>query len=302
MRIAVVVLAFLGVAVKSNAGVTSLRPRGVIVRSFATSSAAPVAALASTPPGPPRTPPELAQCTEPLKATGTLPQTAGETVRYLIDIDGLSVGTIDFKIERVGSYKDKKDVTEYRSLFKVDSLVGGFVPVEGRAASLVGLSTHAPITATNRFRTDKNKFEEDVTYSDDGQSLTSTRIRNSDTKNDERSFNSPALDFVSAYYFMRSFPADTNGCALLYNNQRAYTVWVKYVGQEQVKTPVGKKTADKYELRYASESSKKIFNATMWLATDATRLPYKMRIEGEQALEARVRLYEVPPTKNAGQP
>ncbi len=106
-----------------------------------------------------------------------------------------------------------------------------------------------------------------------------------------------ALDFVSAYYFMRSFPADTNGCALLYNNQRAYTVWVKHVGQEQVKTPTGRKNADKYELKYASEKSKTIFNATMWLATDASRLPYRMRIEGKQALEARVHMYELPAAK-----
>lgn len=254
------------------------------------------AAQALAPAAAPKTPSDLPQCTKALEAMWALPQTAGETIRYLVDVNGLSVGTIDFKIERVGNYGGQP-VTEYRSLFKLDSLVASFVPAEGRAASLVNLGSHAPVTSTNRYKSEKNSFEEDVTYSSGAKGLSSKRSRNNDQKVDERMFPSPAIDFVSAYYVMRSFPAETNGCALLYANQRAYTVWVKHVGQEQVKTPVGNKPADKYELRYASEKQKAAINATIWMATDATRLPYKMRVEGKQALEARVHTYEVPPAK-----
>ena len=244
----------------------------------------------------PKTPADLPQCTKALDAKGPLPQTAGETIRYLVDVNGLSVGTIDFKIERVGTYAGQL-VTEYRSLFKLDSLVASFVPAEGRAASLVDLGSHLPLTSTNRYKSDKNNFEEDVTYASGGKGLSSKRLRNNEKKVDERSFPSPAIDFVSAYYVMRSFPAETNGCALLYANQRAYTVWVKHIGQESVRTPVGSKPADKYELRYASEKQRTAITATIWMATDATRLPYKMRVEGKQPLEARVHMYEVPPAK-----
>ncbi len=256
-------------------------------------TAAPAEALTS---GPPKTPSDLPQCTNALESKGLLPQVAGETIRYLVDVNGLSVGTIDFKIERNGTYAGQK-VTEYRSLFKLDSLVASFVPAEGRAASLVNTSSHVPLTSTNRYKSEKSSFEEDVTYKLDGKGLSSKRLRNSEQKVDERTFPSPAIDFVSAYYLMRSFPTNTNGCALLYANQRAYTVWVKHAGTEQVKTPVGSKTADKYELKYASEKQKNAINATIWIATDATRLPYKMRVEGKQALEARVHTYEVPPAK-----
>lgn len=246
----------------------------------------------------PKTPSDLPQCKEPLSITGNLPSTAGETIRYLVDVEGLSVGTIDFKIERQGSFSGEA-VTEYRSLFKLDSLVASFVPVEGRAASLVGTSTHLPLTSTNRYKTDKSTIEEDLKYSKKSLHLASSRRlrEGAQAKTEERDFNSPALDFVSAYYAMRSFPADTNGCALLYANQRAYTIWVKHVGQENVKTPTGTKPADKYELRYASEKSAKIFKASVWLATDASRLPYVMRVDGDKSIEARVHTYEVPAAK-----
>ena len=247
----------------------------------------------------PHTPPELPQCTDPLHITGELPHTAGETIRYLVDVEGLSVGTIDFKIERQGSFQGT-DATEYRSLFKLDSLVASFVPVEGRAASLIATGSHVPLTSTNRYKAEKTNYEEDVAWSADGRHVSSSRVRDGgQAKKEERDFNTTALDFVSAYYAMRSFPPDTNGCALLYANQRAYTIWVKHTGQESVKTPTGMKPADKYELRYASEKSPTIFNATIWLATDASRLPYKMKSDGKKSIEARVHIYEVHPPKPA---
>ena len=244
----------------------------------------------------PRTPSELPQCKEPLRVTGELPKTAGETIRYHVDVEGLSVGTIDFKIERQGSFGGQQ-VTEYRSLFKLDSMIAGFVPVEGRAASLVADVSHAPVSSTNRYKAEKTQYEEDVTYAGGGK-LTAKRVRNGEApKNDERNFVTPALDFVSAYYAMRSFPADTNGCALLYANQRAYTIWVKHVGIENVKTPTGTKPADKYELKYASERASSVFNATIWMATDASRLPYVMKVDGKKSIEARVHMYELPAAK-----
>ncbi|MBC7792854.1 MAG: DUF3108 domain-containing protein [Clostridia bacterium] len=249
----------------------------------------------------PHTPRELPQCTEPLRITGELPSTAGETIRYLVDVDGLSVGTIDFKIERQGSFQGK-NATEYRSLFKLDGLVASFVPVEGRAASLITTTSHVPLTSTNRYKAEKTNYEEDVVYSANGLHLSSKRVRDGgQAKKEERDFNAAPLDFVSAYYAMRSFPAGTSGCALLYANQRAYTIWVKYAGQETVKTPTGMKPSDKYELRYASEKSPTVFNAIIWMATDATRLPYKMSIDGKRAVEARVQLYEIQPPTTAKQ-
>lgn len=262
-----------------------------VKRSLSVPAPTPIkaAAPASTPP---RTPDGLPRCSETLKPTADLPRDTGETIRYLVDLNGLSVGTIDFKIERQGTYEGQP-VTEYRSLFKLDSLVSSFVPVEGRAASLVPASSFAPLVAMNRYRLDENEFEENVSFSADGRRVASVRTKNGKSKDEERAFPGPALDFVSGFYMFRSMPPLAEGCTILYGNQRAYTVWVKYEGDEQVRTPVGYKPARRYRVRYASDRSKKPLDGKVWLSAAGDRLPFKATIDGPEKLEARIHHYEV---------
>ncbi|MEK7706166.1 MAG: DUF3108 domain-containing protein [Myxococcota bacterium] len=239
----------------------------------------------------PPTPRGLPACHKSLASAADLPRIAGETVRYLVDVDGLSVGTIDFQITRNGAYQGRA-VTEYRSLFKLDALVATLIPVDGRAAAIVALGASTPIVAMNHYTSGAHQFQEDVTYAEGASRLESAQKKDASSKTVTRRFLAPAYDFVSAFYMLRSLPADAAGCTVVYGNQRAYTIWLVPDGSEDVPTPIGLQPSDRYQVRYASERAKAPTQATLWLARDAQRLPYRARIEGSHALEARIHLYE----------
>jgi hypothetical protein len=218
----------------------------------------------------------------------------GETIRYAVDVDGLSVGTIDFKIERRGLF-DGRAVTEYRSLFKIDGLVATFVPVEGQAASIVPEIGFWPARAMSRFKMSENQIEENQTYSESGRVLSANRVKDGKAADDRREFPMPATDFVSGFYMLRRLPPGAQGCAILYGNQRAYTVWIKPDGAEKVKTPVGLRDAERYAVSYASDKSKTPFTGTIWIGASPERLPYRAIVNGKNTLEARIHLYETGP-------
>ncbi len=257
-----------------------------------------VAALTDSPagslgakPGQKPSPPLVPPCTSPLSPVSDLPRTAGETIRYVVDVNGLSVGTIDFKIERQGLF-DGHAVTEYRSLFKLDGLVSTFVPVEGQAAALVPEASYTPARAMNRYKLSDTHFEENQTFGAQGRSVKSKRTRNGKPADDSRQFSTPATDFVSGFYLIRRVPKDVAGCAIVYGNQRTYTIWIKPDGKERVKTPVGLREADRYLVTYASDKAKKALNGVIWMGDGPERLPYKVQLDGQNQLEARIHLYE----------
>lgn len=239
----------------------------------------------------PRVPVGVERCEKPLAPPVTLPRGMGETIRYVIDVNGLSVGTIDFKIERRGTYAGQP-ITEYRSLFKLDSLVSTFLPVEGRAAALVPDVGLSPVIAMNRYKLDKNEFEESQTFGQGGTAVASKRKKNGESKDESRNFPGPVQDFVSGFYYLRALPERAEGCAIIYGNQRAYTVWLKPEGKEKVKTPVGMREADRFAIIYASDRSVKAVQGKLWLGPGPERLPYKAELNGSDRLEARIHLYE----------
>ena len=164
--------------------------------------------------------------------------------------------------------------------------------MEGRAAALVPEGGAWPRMAMNRYHLDEHEFEEDVSYAMAGNQVSARRSRNGKASTVERTFADPVPDFVSGFYLLRSLPADMDGCTLLFGNQRAYTIWVTPDGQEQVKTPVGLRLADRYRLRYGSERSREPLEARVWIGADAARLPYRAEILGSHRLEAHIHLYE----------
>lgn len=239
----------------------------------------------------PKVPSDLSPCDKPLLPPQDLPRSLGETVRYVVDVNGLSVGTIDFKIERKGQFAGKP-VTEYRSLFKIDALVAMLLPVEGRASAFVPDTARAPVVAMNKYKLDQFDIEEKQTFGDGALKVASKRMKNGESKDDARDFPGPVQDFVSGFYYLRTLPAAASGCAIIYGNQRAYTVWLEADGDEKIMTPVGLKTANRYAIRYAHDKSKKSATGRVWLGTGADRLPYKAEIIGADRLEARVHAYE----------
>ncbi|MBI5507422.1 MAG: DUF3108 domain-containing protein [Deltaproteobacteria bacterium] len=247
--------------------------------------------LALPPPQPPRTPKGLAPCVRTLATSTPLSRAQGEAVRYLVEVDGVSLGTVDFKVERRGGFEGKS-VTEYRSLFKLDALVATFVPVEGRAAAIVVDGDYWPAKAMDRYHLDKDNLEEDLALTADGRGFTVKQVRNGKTTNDKRTFPNPVLDFVTGFYLVRALPREMNGCTIIYGNQRAYTIWIKPDGREKVRTPVGFKDADRYLLKYGSEKSPRPYDAVVWIGDQPARLPYRVRLSGKHTLEAHIHLYE----------
>lgn len=251
-----------------------------------------VANTASTPRASvPSTPRGLPTCQRAMVAPKDLPRADGETVRYVIDVDGLSVGTIDFQVTRQGAYQGQP-VTEYRSLFKLDALVATLIPVNGRAASLVPTAASTPLVAMNRYSSGKAEYQEDVNYTEGGAALSSVRRQGTKSKRESRRFLATAYDFVSAFYMLRALPPDFAGCTLIYGNQRAYTVWLAPDGAEEIRTPVGLQPTSRYQVRFASERAKQPTEARLWLAQSVDRLPYRVQIDGPHPLEARIHLYE----------
>lgn len=240
---------------------------------------------------PPRTPRGLPRCTAPLEPARPLPQRVGETLRYHVNVNGLSVGVIDFKIEQRGTF-NAVPVTEYRAAFNIDSLVGSFIPLEGRAASLVPVGTYIPSRAMNRLQVRDQRIEEDLAFGGDGRHLTSDWERNGKARRHHRRYLVPSTDLLTAFYGMRSLEREATGCASFFGNRRAHTVWVEFMGAEKINTPVGIKMADRYKIRYATEVSRKIHEGTMWLSQDKSRLPYAAQVHGKDRMDVKIHMYE----------
>ncbi len=240
--------------------------------------------------GTPKTPDGLEGCKEGLSFEGDILRQVGETIRYTVEVDGLSVGLVDFKTEREGNFEGQA-VTEYRSHFQIDSLVATLVPVEGRAAALVPVGSNRAIHAMNRYRLKDKNYEEELSWDHVRESLTSKRARNGKSHKVKRFFTAESRDFITAFYMLRGLQPKFSGCTLLFGNQRAYTVSIHYAGDDKVKTPVGLKQAYKYDVVYAHERSKKPIEATIWMSQSNDHLPYQAEIRGRNHLLARIHLF-----------
>ena len=243
-----------------------------------------------TVPGVPKTPDGLNRCNEGIVFSGALPSHLGETIRYTVEVDGLSVGLVDFKTEREGLFEGKP-VTEYRSHFQIDSLVATLVPVEGRAAAIVPKGKSRPIHAMNRYQLKEKSYEEELSWEQEMSRLVSKRSREGKSRTVKRLFTSESRDFITAFYLLRAMEPKFSGCTLLFANQRAYTIDLKYTGEEKVQTPVGFKESYRYEVVYAHERSKKPVHATIWMSKSGDKLPYQAEIRGRSHLFAKIHLF-----------
>jgi len=241
---------------------------------------------------PPKTPLGVEPCTQPIIPTGMLQRAVDETVRYDVDVNGVQVGKVDFKIERNGHFNGKL-VTEYRSLIDLDALVAVFAPMAGRAAALVPHLSYWPIQAMNRYASAKDQYQENMLFDVPHKKIHATRIKNSEQTTDERELPFNVLDMTSGFYVLRAFPKDMHGCVMVYGNARIYTVWVTPEGQEELSTVAGIRTADRYQVIYGSDKSTRVIHGTFWVGTDVYRLPYKVILTSDMTLTGKVRLFEL---------
>ena len=294
--LSMVLAIFIGVTLTSMASVlASVAPGESVAPKAGVEAVKPVAAGRATRGrvrnGVPRSPPGLAVCKQAMSWSEDLFLPVGETLRYLVNVDGLSVGTVDFKVASRGIYAGVF-ADEYRSLFKLDSFVSTLMPLHGQAASVVSAMDKTPIRSMNRYKVDEHEFDESISYSKAGRALTSTRARDGVKRTQKRLFDYAILDLVGAFYQVRRFPREMNGCVVIYGNQRAYTVWLKNEGEERIQTPVGYRLTDRYSLRYGSEYLKRPREGTLWISSDHKRIPYLVEVRGRHHLEAKIHFYE----------
>ncbi|MEE2961370.1 MAG: DUF3108 domain-containing protein [Myxococcota bacterium] len=239
----------------------------------------------------PRTPDGLDQCTESMILTGELPGNVGETLRYRIELEGVSVGTIDFLVAQKGVFEGRSTV-DYRSHFKIDSFVASLLPVEGRAAALVARGQDKPIQAMTQYRMQKDAYEERLVFALNTTSFDAIRRKNQQEKRVKAAFSLPVRDFVTAFYMLRRLPKEERTCVLIYGNLRTYTIQFRYTGQEEVQTPVGLRMADRYDVLYGTNRGKRLTNAVVWVGIGENRLPYRVEVNGKHKLKADIHLFQ----------
>ncbi len=221
-----------------------------------------------------------------------MPQQVGEALRYTVDVNGVGVGTVDFKIHRKGQYAGGA-VTEYRSLFNLDALVAALIPSNGRATALVRAQTAWPTVALSHYTAGDHEIDEKTTFSDNGHELTLERTKDGNTTHLARHEGRVLMDFVTAFYRLRSLQQDRGACGLVFGNERLYTFWFTPEGADERKTPVGIRPAWRYGVRYASDKFPGVvITGTLWTATDATALPYEVELLGARHLQARLHTYQ----------
>lgn len=244
---------------------------------------------AITQPEPPKTPRGLPRCEAPITPVDR-PTRRGEQLQYDVELLGLPLGKANIVTWSRGQYAGEA-VTEYRAWIEPDSLISAIAALEAQAYALVPDSSHTPVRSLTRYTYRGTRVEESQDRADSGRSLTSTLDRNGKKKTKRRVFPEPAHDYLTTFLLLRRMPANTAGCAVVYGEQRAYTVWITPEGRERVDTGQGERELDRYSLRYGSDRGKKVRDATVWMTTGAEPIPVQARGAGRAAPTVRLSGY-----------
>jgi hypothetical protein len=216
----------------------------------------------------------------------------GEALRYQLSVANVVVGTIDFQISG-RSRRGEAQITEYRSLFTLDALAAALLPVQGRAAARVPDTALWPQQMMNRYKISGVELDETVTLDATGHILNIKRKKAGVAQAQVRQLPTAVLDFVTGFYALRRLPQKTSSCALIYGNERLYTVWLQPHGIEEVKTPIGLRPALRLDVRFASERAKKTLHGRLWLGTQDDLLPLRAEIDGSMALAAQLHRFDL---------
>lgn len=238
------------------------------------------------------TPPKgLQPCENPFELATAPDWPIGEKIRYSLWLDGLAVGSVEFRVANVGPTSGA-EAYEFVSRFKVDELVATVLPVNGTAHSVVEQLSLVPLRMWNDYFLNGKKYHESFVQESRGK-LKAVREREGSAKlKTERTFPGPVVDFVSGFYLLRAARMRAPACALVFGSHRAFTVALEPQGTETVETPIGQRPADKIRLRYGAERSKRTREALVWLSKSDDRLPYRVEIKGEHHIMVKIDMYD----------
>lgn len=283
----------------TEAGAAEPTASGERVRpDFADAPKAVASAMQALTPDAPSAAPNLPMCTEVVAWQGALPQTPDEQVRYAVAVDGLNVGTVDFQIARTGAFAGVPAV-EYRSLFKLDHLLAAMADIEGRAAALVPLNAASPTTAMSHYTMGGASWHEELRFADAGRRMavrtevTPPQAGAARPARPAPKMAQPIVDFVTGFYLVRRLPAHLPACLTVYGNQHHYIVWTTPQGSERIKTPIGVRPADVFEVQYRRTDGDAIGSGRIWLSQTAERLPYRIAFGSDRRIEAHLHTYSM---------
>ena len=250
-----------------------------------------VGGLADARPRAPIPPKGLEPCIEPFRLESTAEWPIGEKIRYSLWLDGLAVGSVEFRVANSG-VSAGKPASEFVSRFKVDELVATVLPVNGEAHSIVEKDSLVPLRMWNDYFLNNKKYHESFTQQEVGKLKAIRERQGSAQLKTQRTFPGAVLDFVSGFYLLRAGRVTAPTCALVFGSHRAFTVAIEPMGTETVETPIGRRPADKIRLRYGAERSKRTREALVWISQSDDRLPYRVEIHGEHHIVVKIDMYD----------
>lgn len=215
---------------------------------------------------PPATPPGLPRCTTPLIPTRAATAGVGEQLEYDVELLGLDLGRVTIETSRRGTFNGQP-VTEYRAWVEGEQVARRLLGVDGQLAALVPDGSFTPVQSLMRYSYRSERYSELQTYAADG-SITATRTRNGKSKTFSRSFGAPVLDMLTAFNLMRRLPDGAEGCAVMFTDGRAYTVWLEHVAMDTVELDGREVPATRYRARYGSDKEKRIYLLDLWLSPE----------------------------------
>jgi len=175
---------------------------------------------------PPKPPAGLPACVAPMTVEGP-PVANGEELVYGVDLLGVGVGKV-----RLTSTEGAES-TLYRARVEPRRFLAGLFRLEAEVTAAVPQGELHATQSRLRYRFRSDSYVEDQSLQADG-SLSSRRTKNGKTKTSSRAFAGPVLDFLSGLGLVRQLDDSARGCALLYNDGRAFTIWIEHVGRDKV--------------------------------------------------------------------
>lgn len=234
----------------------------------------------------PSTPKTLERCVNPL-APAPSPGHVGEHLTYTLKLLGLPLGTVTIATWRQGRYQGEP-VTEYRAWIEPEPLVTTFVDLEAQAFALVPLRASTSVRSLTRYRFQNDRVEESQARRHGGRSLTAERTKNGRTETTRREFAQPIHDYLTAFMMLRELPPNRSGCTVVFADKRAYTVWIEAQGTTSLNIKGKAQRFARYTLRYGSDRSNTVRQATVWMTLGKHPVPY--RAESTAAFSPVVRL------------
>lgn len=223
------------------------------------------------------------------------PAKIGETLRYAIDLDGLSLARADTVVAR-RTQQQNQTFIEYRSRLQTDQVVQLLLPVQGDAASLVPVQgpQQYPHQARQYYRWGDSHYFEQFDGGNNRQLLASWQGDHAPPANLGPLMQqeiTPAFDWLSAFYALRGLPKKGASCLRVYGHHQTYRVWLRPDGSERVSTPVGRQQADCYEVYYESLQPHKAGSGRIWLSQTQARIPLQMQMQSNRCFRARLQMY-----------